>query len=83
MVSLSLLDRLTHHCQIIETDNESYRFRRSTHEARGRIKTRGADPEGSEAAKTSEIAEKGASPDDSGTPQVDSRKGGPNKAISL
>lgn len=31
---------LTHHCHILETGNESYRFRHSSTEAKGKIKSR-------------------------------------------
>ncbi|HET9032947.1 MAG TPA: IS21-like element helper ATPase IstB [Dokdonella sp.] len=39
-LTTALLDRLTHHCHIVETGNESFRFHQSSGQAKARIKSR-------------------------------------------
>lgn len=39
-LTTALLERLTHPCHIVETGNESYRFRQGTHSVKAGIKSR-------------------------------------------
>lgn len=56
-LTTALLDRLTHHCPIVETANESFRFRQSSQTAKARVKSRELSKRGKPAGADAGVEE--------------------------
>lgn len=78
------IDEAVRHTALLHKSEgrRDYRFRHSTHEAKGRIKAR-EQTKKAVAAQVSETVEEGASPDGSAIPTTSSKKGGPTEASTL